>query len=266
MTDTKTAKRFGAKLIRVWAVLGLVVAIGFAGWCLIAYRATTKAREALLSDAQVTVTRGEGYWAFVSNTASNSSAAGLVFFPGSLVEPAAYAPLARAVAEQGYPVLLVELPRRGAFGGANGGEIMARARMAMKGEAKVTSWVIGGHSLGGAVAARLVKEEATGVGGLVLVGTTHPREFSLADFKLPVVKIMGTCDGLAGVKKCEETRGNLPATTRWVVIEGANHSQFGWYGFQPGDQRATMGREQQQQRTVEVVLEGMGAVVRGKGP
>jgi hypothetical protein len=43
-----------------------------------------------------------------------------------------------------------------------------------------------------------------------------------------------------------------------VVIEGANHSQFGWYGFQPGDQRAKIGREEQQQRTLAVVLEAMG--------
>jgi hypothetical protein len=206
MTDNKTGKRFGVRLLRVWAVLGLVVSVGFAGWCLIAYRATAKAKEALLSDPQVKVTRGEGYWSFASNSASNSSAVGLLFFPGSLVEPAAYAPLARAVAEQGYTVLLAELPRRGAFGGANDGEIMTRARMAMKGEAKVTSWVIAGHSLGGAVAARLVKEDTTSVAGLVLVGTTHPREFSLTERTLPVVKIVGTCDGLAGVKKCEQTR------------------------------------------------------------
>ena len=33
---------------------------------------------------------------------------------------------------------------------------------------------------------------------------------------------------------------DLPADAQFVVIEGGNHSQFGNYGLQPGDNEATI--------------------------
>jgi hypothetical protein len=39
-----------------------------------------------------------------------------------------------------------------------------------------------------------------------------------------------------------------------VLIEGGNHSQFGYYGVQLGDNSAGISREQQQELTVEGVL------------
>lgn len=89
----------------------------------------------------------------------------------------------------------------------------------------------------------------------MLIGTSHPREFSLADLKIPVAKIIGTRDGLAGIAKCEETRRHLPATTRWITIDGGSHSQFGCYGFQPGDKTAKISREKQQEIMIQAVLE-----------
>lgn len=53
------------------------------------------------------------------STTGRSARIGPLFFPRALVNPVAYAPLARAVAQAGFPAYLGELPRRGAFGGAN---------------------------------------------------------------------------------------------------------------------------------------------------
>ena len=39
-----------------------------------------------------------------------------------------------------------------------------------------------------------------------------------------------------------------------VVIDGGNHSQFGNYGFQKGDGEARISREEQEDRTVEAIL------------
>ena len=36
-----------------------------------------------------------------------------------------------------------------------------------------------------------------------------------------------------------------PLTTRYVTLEGGNHSQFGDYGFQRGDTVATLSLEEQ---------------------
>ena len=87
--------------------------------------------------------------------------------------------------------------------------------------------------------------------GAVLLGTSHPRDVDLSRYKHPVTKIFATRDGLASVDKVEANRHLLPPSTRWVKIEGGNHSQFGWYGFQPGDRFATISRDAQHtQRTL----------------
>ncbi|MBA3890466.1 MAG: hypothetical protein H0X64_08040 [Gemmatimonadaceae bacterium] len=44
---------------------------------------------------------------------------------------------------------------------------------------------------------------------------------------------VGTRDGLASPAEVRGNAGLLPAHTRWIWIEGGNHFQFGWYGFQP---------------------------------
>ena len=247
---------------RVWATLGLLSLLCFAGWSFVAYRASGDARTALVSDDRVEVVRGADHW-LLAPAETSPRKAGLVFFPGALVEPAAYAPLLREVALAGYPVLLVELPRRGAFGGADGAEVICRARRAMPGVLNVSEWVVAGHSRGGAVAARFVRESGSGVRGLVLVGTSHPRDFSLAGSTLQVTKILGTRDGVAPIEKSEKNRHLIPATSRWVVIEGGNHSQFGSYGFQPWDHFATIDRDRQQELKNKAIVDALLSAARG---
>jgi hypothetical protein len=46
----------------------------------------------------------------------------------------------------------------------------------------------------------------------------------------------------------------LPRTTRWIEIEGGNHSQFAHYGHQLFDGSPTITREQQQEKTRMAVL------------
>lgn len=40
-----------------------------------------------------------------------------------------------------------------------------------------------------------------------------------------------------------------------MKIKGANHSQFGHYGFQLGGNSATIGRERQQAETLQHIME-----------
>ncbi len=238
----------------MWIATGLLATAIFVTWSLIAFRASDEARAALVSDARVTVVRGESFWSFQPAAAQT---AGLVFFSGGMVDPVAYAPLAHAIADAGYPVVLVELPRRGAFGGAQGGAVFARARAAVASMPRVTRWVAAGHSLGGVVAAQVVRDGFPGLAGAVLIGTTHPRDFSLASTSIPMTRVFGTRDTVADVEKQERTRGNLPPSTRIVRIDGGNHSQFGYYGFQPGDSTATISREEQQAITRRALLDAL---------
>jgi pimeloyl-ACP methyl ester carboxylesterase len=161
------------------------------------------------------------------------------------------------VADAGYPVLLIRLPRRGAFGGADGPVPLTRAIDATLGVPSVKRWVASGHSRGGLVASELVRTRAGSLGGLILIGTSHPRDFSLANSSLPVTRVYGTRDTVADVEKVLAARRNLPPDTRDIRIDGGNHSQFGYYGFQPGDWPATITREEQQRLTLDAILSAL---------
>lgn len=251
------------RLIRkIWATLGFAAFLGFAVWSYVAYRASAEARDALHGVDQSSVYRGAHHWVFAPSKATDKKRVGFLFFPGALVEAAAYAPLVRSVARAGYAAVLVEVPRRGVMGGADGSEVVERARRAIAEVPDVAQWVIAGHSRGGVVAARLARDSGLRVGGLVLVGTSHPRDFSIADLQLPVTKVLGSRDGVSPLAKSEANRRLLPNSTRWIVIEGGNHSQFGLYGFQPGDRSATISRTKQQSLTLDAILETMGTVVQ----
>ena len=245
----------------IWITTGISATVVFVAWCAIAYRATSDATAAMKSDAQVVVQPSEGVVRFSPASQPAKVPVGLLFFAGSLVDPVAYAPLARAVAAAGSPVILVSLPRRGAFGGADSPEVLANALGAIHEDERAVQWLIGGHSRGAVVASRMVSQLASlgagSVAGLLLVGTSHPRDVNLSGYKRPVTKIVATRDGLASLEKIEANRHLLPSTTRWVRIEGGNHSQFGWYGFQPGDRFATISRDAQHAQMIGAIIESL---------
>jgi predicted esterase len=244
---------------RIWITAGLTGTAIFVTWSLLAYRAQgPERRTALESDARVTVTAGEGHWLF---TPQAPARAGLIFFPGALVDPVAYAPLVHAIADAGYSAILIQVPRRGAFGGADGPEVFARARAAAA-AAPVQRWVVAGHSRGGVIACHVVRDGFPGLAGAVLLGTSHPRDFSLAATTIPMTRVYGTRDTIADVEKLERTRENLPPAARIVRIDGGNHSQFGYYGFQPGDWPATITRDAQQVIVRQAILDALVAASR----
>src|SRR5438094_1121795 len=244
-------------VLRPFAALGVAAFIVFCGWSFVAYRATPEARAALQGDDQIAVERGEGYWLFQAK--ASAAGVGLLFFPGALVDPAAYAPLAREVAQRGYPVLLIELPWRGAFGAADWPDVFVRAHDAMRRAPAVHRWVVAGHSRGGGVAARMVLRGPSNLAGLVLIGTSHPRDLNLAHLLLPGTRVYGTRDTVVGPDTRQQTSSNLPPATRMVEIDGGNHSQFGYYGFQPGDSAATITREAQQRLTRQALTDALDA-------
>lgn len=240
---------------RIWITTGLTGTVIFITWTLVAARAQGVARAALGSDARVTVATEEHHWSF---TPRSPAAAGLMFFPGAGVDPVAYAPLLRAIAGEGYVAILIQVPRRGLFGGAEGSEVSDRARSAAA-RAPVRRWVAAGHSRGGVIACDVVRHGFPGLAGAVLLGTTHPRDFSLAGTTIPITRVYGTRDTIADVEKMERTRANLPPSARIVRIDGGNHSQFGYYGFQPGDWPATISREAQQTMVRQAILDALTA-------
>ena len=240
-----------SKLKRWWWVillLPLVAVGGFAAWAELGPSPMSEARAALQrgeADDEVVVDLAR--W-ITFRPEGEEVSTGLVFYPGGRVEAAAYAPPARTIAEDGYLVVLVPMPLDLA--------ILAPSRAAEIQDAfpLIESWAIGGHSLGGAMAARYVHQHPGTVDGLVL-WAAHPAEGNdLSGFDLDAVSIYGTRDELATPQTIDASRSLLPPRTAWVPIEGGNHAQFGWYGSQRGDGEATISREAQQRVVIEATV------------
>lgn len=219
---------------------------GFVLWAQTTPAPMAEALAALESDSLVQVTTDR--W-LVFKPANEEPTAGLILYPGGRVNPRSYSPAARAVAGEGYLVVIVPMPLNLAVFASDAAADVIAAHPGM------SHWAIGGHSLGGAMAARFAYGHPAEVQGLVLWAAYPDSSNDLSHRDLAVTSIYGTLDGLATTEKIDASHPLLPPTTDWVAIEGGNHAQFGRYGPQSGDNPATIGREEQQRLVVEATLE-----------
>lgn len=181
---------------------------------------------------------------------------GLAIYPGALVDPTAYAPVARRIAEAGHPVVIMPVALRLAIL-----EVEAAVPLPVA-FPEVRRWAVGGHSLGGVAAARYAHAHPDRVAGVVLWASFTDDAHSLADLGLPVVSISGTVDGYVTPALIRATRLALPPTTRFVAIDGGNHLQFGAYRYQLNDPPATISRDEQQREVAAATvafLDALGA-------
>ena len=162
---------------------------------------------------------------------------GLIFYPGGLVDHRAYAPLMRLLCDRGILCLLMEMPMDLA---------VLNVRAADGHQARypqVERWLIGGHSLGGAMAASYVSDHADEYDALVLLGAYSTADLSRTDLR--VLSIYGTQDGVLNREKYESCRGHYPPRFEEIVVDGGCHAYFGDYGTQKGDGTPSISREAQ---------------------
>ncbi len=178
---------------------------------------------------------------------------GLVFYPGARVDPRAYANILRPVAEAGYPVVVIKLPFNLAVLDPNAADTVVGD------DDDIDRWVVGGHSLGGAMAAEYAGGEHDELFGLLLYAA-YPASDMSSRTGLDITSVFGTEDGLATVDDIEASKANLPSDTTFVPIEGGIHAFFGDYGAQSGDGTATISRGNAQRQIVEATLAQMDRV------
>jgi pimeloyl-ACP methyl ester carboxylesterase len=212
----------------------------------------------LQSNSTVTVVEDEESLQFLPVSPNQSA---LIFVPGGGVAPEAYAPLLRPIADAGYSVFVIKLPFRLAPLESHKRSAIDRIHHVMTEHLEISLWVLSGHSLGAALACRVARDDPESLAALVLVGSTHPKSDNLASLTIPVTKVSGSNDRVAPVEKINGNRTLLPKHTNWVLIDGANHSQFAHYGHQFLDGTATISRTKQQDRTRIVLLESLEATV-----
>jgi pimeloyl-ACP methyl ester carboxylesterase len=233
------------KLLRwVLAILGLLLVL-VAGFAIYAWLNTAapqpEALAAMVSSDAVEVTNND--WLVFSPKQSNPRT-GFIFYPGAYVDPRAYAPPAHAIAAAGYQVVIVPMPLNLAVLAPN------RAGEVITAFPEIERWVIGGHSLGGAMASRYALNNPKIIAGLVLWAAYPSGTVDLSDAPLVATSVYGTRDGLVSQAEIDGSRPQLPPDTAFIPIEGGNHAQFGWYGPQAGDLPATISHAEQQARVV----------------
>jgi hypothetical protein len=245
--------RFWRILAVIAAVIALLLLLGVAAALIYTVTAAPPMPEAvaaLASDETVTVTRAN--WLEFTPTGGTPDT-GFIFYPGGHVDARAYAPPARALAEQGYLVAITPMPLTLAILNPE------RADAVINAHPEIERWFIGGHSLGGATAAIYADRHPGAVDGVIFWAAYPPDSNPLADQpELHVSSISGTLDGLATPADIEASKTLLPAGARFVPIAGGNHAQFGWYGDQAGDNPATISREEQQRQAIAATADALG--------
>jgi len=245
------------KKVAIWILIILLVGVPivFAIWAYTPPAPMPQALAALESDAQVFVRVDE--WAFFEPIKNRADTA-FILYPGGRVDFRSYAPAARAIAEAGYPVFILSMPFNLAVFDID------RAADVMAAYPEIQNWVVGGHSLGGAMAANYAVQNPEDVQGLLLWAAYPASSDDLSGMNIEVTSIYATRDGLSTGEKIDQSRSLLPADTIWMAIEGGNHAQFGWYGDQAGDLPAEISRETQQEQIVAASIALLERVERGQ--
>ena len=171
--------------------------------------------------------------------------AGFVFYPGGRVEFTSYAPLLKKCAEEGILCVVVEMPYNLAFLGFNKGANIPSLFPEVK------NWYIGGHSLGGTMAANCAANNSKIFKGVVLIASYSTTNIT----NLRALSIYGTEDGVLNMSNYDQYKDNLPGSFTERVIIGANHAYYGMYGNQDGDKEATISNVEQIEITASHIVE-----------
>ena len=200
---------------------------------------------ALDSTDRVTVTQGKS----IAFTPVDKTETGLIFYPGGLVEPTAYAPVLRQIAENGVLVVITPMPLNLAI------LKTGAAHAVIDNYPHISTWILAGHSLGGASAAIFAENNPNRIDAIALWDSYPPNSADLSDDTISAISIFGTTNGHPNTENFNDKRHLLPADTRFVGIEGANHAQFGDYGPQKGDVVASISLAEQHERVARIMLD-----------
>ena len=231
-------------LIALGSLLGILV-LGFFIYAGQYYHTDSKARTSLTENDQITLSYEKDY--FVLSPKEDALDTGLIFYPGGKVEHDAYARMLSTLTESGYTCIIPKMP----FHLAVFDQDAATPIMADFPEIK--NWYIGGHSLGGAMAATYASEHSESLKGLVLLGAYSTKDLSTLPLK--VLSIYGSEDEVLNKENYENNKIYLPQDTTELCIEGGNHAFYGDYGVQKSDGTATITPEEQQMLTANAILE-----------
>ena len=233
------------KILRILLIGILVIfllgTVGLVGWATVRAQAATERAVAVLQENGIA--REDGQLVFRPDSPTDK---GLIYYPGGLVDPEAYAVTAQGIANAGYLVVIPKMPLNLAFTGIN------RADGIRADFPEIESWVIGGHSLGGAMAAQYAKNNVDYLDGLIMYASYPANNEDFVDFPLPILTIVGSKD--PGAPQQEAFYDAIADSAERFIIEGGNHRQYADYSFQPDDGIATISVAEQQDQIIAATV------------
>ena len=234
-------KKILKRILAIVLVVVAVVCVAFGVYASDYYHAGSEA-EALVAQADVADSDS------AIAVGDPSSEYGLVLYPGGKVAPEAYVPLAQKLAERGVFVVIPKMPFNLAVFKIDA------ANSVMETYANVSHWWVGGHSLGGAMAASYAAGNASKIEGVALLAAYASDDLTALGLKVEVV--YGSNDGVVNRDKLNACIDQVPADSV-LQIAGGNHAGFGDYGAQSGDNDATISADEQQEQTAAAIAAAM---------
>ena len=216
----KSRRRFLKWLLVVLGVFIVAATLWGIQWATYARPPLPEAIEALENDDLVQIKNDP--WLTFSPRQSIPNT-GFVFYPGGRVDPRGYSSLMREIASNGYLVVVPEMPINMAVFNSN----VASGIIDYYPEIKY--WVIGGHSVGGAMAAQYTAKHPDAIDGLAIWASYPPNSADLSNLDIPVVSIYGSRELRVNDTSVGERKYLLPEDTNYIRIEGGDHHQFGSY-------------------------------------
>jgi dienelactone hydrolase len=239
----------GVRAIKIlrWLIIGLLVlvllgTVGLVGWATVRAQEATERAVAVLQDNGVL--RENRRLVFRPGSPADR---GLVYYPGGLVDPEAYAVTAQGIADAGYLVVIPKMPLNLAFTGID------RADRIRADYPEIESWVIGGHSLGGAMAAEYAKNNVDSLDGLIMFASYPANVKDFVDFPIPILTIIGSQD--PGAPQQEAFYEAIRDSATRTLIQGGNHRQYADYAFQKDDGIATISAAEQQDQIIAATVQ-----------
>ncbi len=183
---------------------------------------------------------------------------GLIFYPGARVDARAYQEILGPVVDAGYLVVILKEPL--------GISLLdtGQARGVMDRHPEISTWAVGGHSLGGVSASSFAVANRDVAG--VIFYASYPIEAMADSTRLTVLSISGSNDGLSTPDKIDAAKLMLPPSTRYVEVDGGVHAHFGNYGAQPGDGVAGVSRSVSQRQITAATVQFMRELKNTVGP
>ena len=207
------------------------------------YRSDKKAIEAYQTINEVNV---EYQDEMIVVSPSIVSEVGFIFYPGGKVEYDSYLPLMKQLASEGITSFLLHMSFNLAVLDINAADGIIDEY------SNILNWYIGGHSLGGSMAASYLSKHTDEYKGLILLGSYSTSD--LSDTNLKVLSIYGSEDKVLNKDKYNENINNYPKSFKEVIIYGGCHAYFGMYGNQKGDGVATISSKEQIEITANEII------------